>query len=56
MNTQDHGPPISGGGLTAGTALIIVYWLLRVITAAGLATDAYVHADLAPTYDAISRA
>ncbi|MGF1428279.1 hypothetical protein [Kitasatospora sp. LaBMicrA B282] len=28
-------------------------WLLRLLTAAGLAIDAYVHADLAPTYDPI---
>lgn len=26
-------------------------WLLRLVTAAALAVDAYVHADLAPTYD-----
>ncbi|MBF9072714.1 hypothetical protein I2501_32325 [Streptacidiphilus sp. NEAU-YB345] len=28
-------------------------WLLRLLTVAGLAIDAYVHADLAPTYDPI---
>ena len=28
-------------------------WLLRLVTAAGLAIDAYVHADLAPTYDSV---
>ncbi|MFK0289831.1 hypothetical protein ACIQU6_04970 [Streptomyces sp. NPDC090442] len=28
-------------------------WLLRVLTAAGLAVDAYVHIDLADAYDAI---
>jgi hypothetical protein len=28
-------------------------WLLRLLTAAGLAIDAYVHADLAPAYDSI---
>jgi hypothetical protein len=28
--------------------------LLRLITAAGLAVDAYVHADLAPAYDGIT--
>lgn len=54
MSTEDHGPPTSGAP-AAGTALTIVYWLLRLITAASLATDAYVHADLAPTYDAISK-
>jgi hypothetical protein len=32
--------------MTAG-----VLWLLRLLTAAALAVDAYVHADLAPTYD-----
>jgi hypothetical protein len=30
-------------------------WLLRLLTAAGLAVDAYVHADLAPTYDAVTK-
>ena len=28
-----------------------VLWLLRVVTAAALAVDAYIHADLAPSYD-----
>jgi hypothetical protein len=28
-----------------------VLWVLRLVTAAALAVDAYVHADLAPTYD-----
>ena len=32
-------------------AMIAVLWLLRVLTAAALAVDAYVHADLAPSYD-----
>lgn len=30
-------------------------WLLRLFTAACLAVDAYVHADLAPTYDSVTR-
>ncbi|MFE9424842.1 hypothetical protein ACFYNO_17925 [Kitasatospora sp. NPDC006697] len=33
----------------AATAL----WLLRLLTVAGLAIDAYVHADLAPSYDPV---
>jgi hypothetical protein len=28
-----------------------VLWVLRLVTAAALAVDVYVHADLAPTYD-----
>ena len=28
-----------------------VLWVLRIVTAAGLAVDAYVHADLASSYD-----
>lgn len=31
--------------------MIALLWLLRVLTAAALAVDAYVHADLAPSYD-----
>ncbi|RAG84347.1 hypothetical protein DN069_17385 [Streptacidiphilus pinicola] len=30
---------------------VVALWLLRLLTAAGLGVDAYVHADLAPTYD-----
>lgn len=30
-------------------------WALRLLTAAGLAVDAYVHADLAATYDPVTR-
>ena len=30
---------------------IWILWLLRVLTAAALAVDAYIHADLAPSYD-----
>ena len=33
------------------TAMTAVLWLLRVLTAAALAVDAYIHADLAPSYD-----
>ncbi|MFD0331670.1 hypothetical protein ACFQZC_34755 [Streptacidiphilus monticola] len=29
-------------------------WLLRLVTAAGLAIDAFVHADLAPGYDPVA--
>ncbi|MEU0069869.1 hypothetical protein ABZ027_10075 [Streptomyces sp. NPDC006332] len=36
-------------------ALSICLWVLRLLTAAGLAVDAYVHADLAATYDPVSR-
>ncbi|MEZ0067246.1 hypothetical protein ABIA32_003259 [Streptacidiphilus sp. MAP12-20] len=32
-------------------ATVAALWALRLLTAAGLAVDAYVHADLAPTYD-----
>ncbi len=32
-------------------AAVAGLWLLRLITAAALAVDAYVHADLAPAYD-----
>lgn len=31
----------------------VLLWLLRILTAAGLAADAYVHADLAGTYDPV---
>ena len=33
--------------------LLWLLWALRLLTAAALAIDAYVHADLAPTYDAV---
>ena len=36
-------------------ALSACLWALRLITAAGLAVDAYVHADLAATYDPVTR-
>ena len=36
-------------------ALSACLWLLRLLTAAGLAVDAYVHADLATTYDPVVR-
>ncbi len=32
-------------------AAVAGLWLLRLVTAAALAVDAYVHADLAPAYD-----
>jgi hypothetical protein len=31
--------------------LVVVFWVLRLITAAALAVDAYLHADLAHRYD-----
>jgi hypothetical protein len=43
--------PSGGAGTWRNAALIGVLWLLRLVTAAALAVDAYVHADLAPTYD-----
>jgi hypothetical protein len=48
----------TAGTARSGTALSrapspAVGWLLRVLTAAGLAVDAYVHADLAGNYDPI---
>jgi len=30
---------------------VVVLWLPRLVTAAALAVDAYIHADLAPSYD-----
>ena len=33
--------------------LSVCLWVLRLLTAAGLAVDAYVHADLAATYDPV---
>jgi hypothetical protein len=36
-------------------ALSACLWLLRLLTAAGLAVDAYVHADLAATYDPVTK-
>lgn len=34
-------------------AKLVLEWTARVLAAAGLAVDAYVHADLAPQYDAV---
>ncbi|WP_201776482.1 hypothetical protein [Streptacidiphilus carbonis] len=45
----DHAAAARGVRLTAWT--VAALWALRLLTAAGLAVDAYVHADLAPTYD-----
>ena len=39
------------GGAWRNVAVIGVLWLLRLVTAGALAVDAYVHADLAPSYD-----
>jgi hypothetical protein len=36
-------------------ALSVCLWVLRLLTAAGLAVDAYVHADLAATYDPVTK-
>lgn len=36
-------------------ALSFCLWVLRLLTAAGLAVDAYVHADLAATYDPVTK-
>jgi hypothetical protein len=46
-------PARSSGGASTwrNIAVIGVLWLLRLVTAAALAVDAYVHADLAPSYD-----
>jgi Na+/H+ antiporter NhaD/arsenite permease-like protein len=35
--------------------LSVCLWVLRLLTAAGLAVDAYVHADLAATYDPVTK-
>ncbi len=37
----------------ASAPLLAVVWLLRILTAAGLAVDAYIHADLASNYDPV---
>lgn len=34
-------------------SLAVTAWALRLVTAGGLAVDAWVHFDLAPTYDAV---
>ena len=34
---------------------VATLWLLRLLTAAGLATDAYVHTDLASSYDSVQK-
>ena len=41
------------GSTRRNTTIVLVgaSWLLRLLTAAALAVDAYVHADLAPSYD-----
>jgi len=39
------------GAARRSTAMAGVLWLLRLVTAAALAVDAYIHADLAPSYD-----
>ena len=46
-----------GAGETTGRHLVavIALWLLRLVTVAALAVDAYVHADLAPGYDAVRK-
>lgn len=35
--------------------LSVCLWVLRLLTAAGLAVDAYAHADLAATYDPVAK-
>jgi hypothetical protein len=39
------------GSTRRSAAITGLLWLLRLVTAAALAVDAYVHADLAPSYD-----
>jgi hypothetical protein len=39
------------GAARRSPALTAALWVLRVVTAGALAVDAYVHADLAPSYD-----
>jgi hypothetical protein len=41
------------GSARPGTPQLTVLWTLRVLTAAGLAVDAYLHADMAATYDPV---
>lgn len=49
MPPSDTAATDPGLRLTVATAAAL--WALRLLTAAGLAMDAYVHADLASTYD-----
>ena len=61
MTTYPASRPATGGGggdephahvrWQPAAAAVVGLWLLRLITAAALAVDAYVHADLAPAYD-----
>ncbi|MGW2831513.1 hypothetical protein [Streptomyces sp. NPDC001286] len=54
MKTQAPAPRVPSQTrriLTLGACL----WVLRLLTAAGLAVDAYVHADLAANYDPVTK-
>jgi hypothetical protein len=56
MSSENQGSQTPrGSAATPGVLLVAVSWLLRLLTAAGLAIDAYVHADLAPAYDPIRK-
>jgi len=46
-------PAVPGAGRLDGRATLAGLLVLRLLAAAGLAIDAYVHADLAPAYDGI---
>ncbi|WP_052441188.1 hypothetical protein [Streptacidiphilus anmyonensis] len=54
MSTADttvSAPPVRQGSRVAEAGVL---WFLALVTAAALAVDAYVHADLAPTYDGVT--
>lgn len=56
MSSVKQGPETQRRHVAAaGVVLVAVSWLLRVLTAAGLAIDAYVHADLASYYDPVRK-
>lgn len=50
-SAADQSSATRPGTTRHATALTVVLWVLRLVTAAALAVDAYVHADLAPNYD-----
>jgi hypothetical protein len=46
-----HAAPTAG---PSSRKALVASWLLRLLAAAGLAVSAYVHADLAPSYDLVT--
>jgi hypothetical protein len=51
MSTTSKAAPTNKAALTSRAVL----WLLALVTVAALAVDAFVHADLAPDYDAVRK-